>query len=184
MQEEIFPLVDETGNVIGQAPRSVCHDGSKLLHPVIHLHIFNSKGDLFLQKRSATKDVQPNRWDSSVAGHIDLNETPEIAAVREASEELGLVGIVPEYITRYVIETDRERELSYCFYAVYNGDFVLNMDELADGKFWKIEEIQLQLGQNIFTSNFEQDFNKFLHKGLSGLMQEIPPPVSDQKSQV
>ncbi len=184
MQEEIFPLVDETGNVIGQAPRSVCHDGSKLLHPVIHLHIFNSKGDLFLQKRSATKDIQPNRWDSSVAGHIDLNETPEIAAVREASEELGLMGIQPEYITRYVIETDRERELSYCFYAIYNGNFVLNADELADGKFWKIEEIQSQLGKNIFTSNFEQDFNKFLHKGLSGLMQEIPLPVSDQKSQV
>ncbi len=38
MQEEIFPLVDEIGNVIGQAPRSVCHDGTMLLHPVIHLH--------------------------------------------------------------------------------------------------------------------------------------------------
>lgn len=149
MQEEIFPLVDETGNVIGQAPRSVCHDGSKLLHPVIHLHIFNSEGDLFLQKRSATKDVQPNRWDSSVAGHIDLNETPETAAVREASEELGLTQIRPEYITKYIIETDRERELSYCFYAVYNGDFVLNTDELADGRFWKIEEIQSLLNSSI-----------------------------------
>lgn len=77
MPEEIFPLVDETGNIIGQAPRSVCHDGSKLLHPVIHLHIFNSEGDLYLQKRSATKDVQPDKWDSSVAGHIDLGEMPE-----------------------------------------------------------------------------------------------------------
>ncbi len=184
MQEEIFPLVDEIGNVIGQAPRSVCHDGSKLLHPVIHLHIFNSNGDLFLQKRSATKDVQPNKWDSSVAGHIDLNETPEAAATREASEELNLVGIQPEYITKYVIETDRERELSYCFYAIYNGNFVLNIDELSDGKFWKIEEIQSQLGQNLFTTNFEQDFNKFLYKGLPGLMQEIPQPVSDPRSQV
>ncbi len=59
MQEEIFPLVDEDGNITGQAPRSVCHNGSKLLHPVIHLHIFNSKGQLFLQKRSPLKDVQP-----------------------------------------------------------------------------------------------------------------------------
>lgn len=172
IQEEIFPLVDETGYVIGQAPRSVCHDGSKLLHPVIHLHIFNSKGELFLQKRSATKDVQPNRWDSSVAGHIDLNETPEAAATREALEELSLVGIEPEYITHYVIETERERELSYCFYTIYNGNFVLNTEELADGKFWEIEEIQAQLGRDIFTANFEQDFNKFLYKGLSGLMQE------------
>lgn len=172
MQEEIFPLVDEVGNVIGQAPRSVCHDGSKLLHPVIHLHIFNSDGELFLQKRSATKDVQPNRWDSSVAGHIDLNETPETAALREATEELGLTGIKPKYITRYIIETDRERELSYCFYIVYDGNFVLNTEELSDGKFWKIEDIRIQLGQDVFTTNFEQDFSKFLNEGLSGLKQE------------
>lgn len=173
MPEEIFPLVDETGNIIGQAPRSVCHDGSKLLHPVIHLHIFNSEGDLYLQKRSATKDVQPDKWDSSVAGHIDLDEMPEMAACREAEEELGLSGIEPHFITKYIIETDRERELSYCFYAVYNGGFVLNRDELADGRFWKIEEIQSNLGKDVFTTNFELDFIKFLNKGLAGISSSI-----------
>lgn len=173
MPEEIFPLVDETGNIIGQAPRSVCHDGSKLLHPVIHLHIFNSDGELYLQKRSATKDVQPNKWDSSVAGHIDLDETPKMAACREAGEELGLSGIDPQFITKYIIETDRERELSYCFYAIYNGVFVLNRDELADGRFWKIEEIQSNLGKDIFTTNFELDFIKFLNKGLNGISSDI-----------
>lgn len=169
MQEEIFPLVDENGNVIGQAPRSVCHDGSKLLHPVIHLHIFNSRGELYLQKRSATKDVQPNKWDSSVAGHIDLDETPEIAALREAGEELGLSGISPRYITKYIIETDRERELSYCFYTIYDGDFILNKEELADGKFWLISDIQEQLDKDIFTTNFELDFKRFLSKGVNYL---------------
>lgn len=173
MPEEIFPLVDETGNIIGQAPRSVCHDGSKLLHPVIHLHIFNSEGDLYLQKRSATKDVQPDKWDSSVAGHIDLDEMPEMAACREAGEELGLSGIEPHFITKYIIETDRERELSYCFYAVYNGGFVLNRHELADGRFWKIEEIQSNLGKDVFTTNFELDFIKFLNKGLAGISSGI-----------
>ncbi|WP_051697440.1 NUDIX domain-containing protein [Prevotella sp. 10(H)] len=171
MQEEIFPLVDETGNVIGQASRSVCHNGSKLLHPVIHLHIYNSDGELFLQKRSATKDVQPNRWDSSVAGHIDLNETPEQAAIREALEELGLSVIELCFVTKYVIETDTERELSYCFYTIYDGDFILNPEELDDGRFWSIEEIQSNLCKDSFTTNFELDFNNFLYKGLNGLMQ-------------
>lgn len=169
MQEEIFPLVDEQGNIIGQAPRSVCHDGSKLLHPVIHLHIFNSNGELFLQKRSATKDVQPNRWDSSVAGHIDLNETPEAAAIREANEELGLTNIQPIFITQYIIETDTEKELSYCYYIVYDGNFVLNKDELADGKFWKAEDIYAQLNKNVFTTNFELDFLKFLNSGINSI---------------
>ncbi|MDR1883887.1 MAG: NUDIX domain-containing protein [Prevotella sp.] len=173
MPEEIFPLVDETGNITGQASRSACHNGSKLLHPVIHLHIFNQAGDLFLQKRSAAKDMQPGKWDSSVAGHMDLNETPEVAACREAKEELGLSDVKPCFITKYVMETERERELSYCFYTIYNGDFVLNKDELADGRFWKIDEIGSILGKGVFTANFEQDFINFLGKGLAGISSGI-----------
>lgn len=50
--EEMFPLVDENGQIIGAATRGECHNGSKLLHPVVHLHVFNSHGDLYLQKRA------------------------------------------------------------------------------------------------------------------------------------
>jgi len=167
--EEIFPLVDSDGYVIGQAPRSICHDGSRLLHPVIHLHIFNDKGELFLQKRSAKKDVQPNKWDTSVAGHIDLGEDAEQAALREAFEELGLKDIELHYIKKYIIDSNSEVELSYCYYTVYDGDFTLNIDEISDGRFWKIQEIQSCLNKEIFTINFESDFNGFLYEGLSGL---------------
>lgn len=47
--EEMFPIVDEEGNITGAATRGECHNGSKLLHPVVHLHVFNSKGELYLQ---------------------------------------------------------------------------------------------------------------------------------------
>lgn len=165
--EEIFPLVDEQGNVIGQALRSRCHDGSKLLHPVVHLHIFNTKGELFLQKRSSTKDIQPGMWDTSSAGHIGLNETPIKAVLREVSEELGITGIAPHFITRYIIETNIERELSYCFYTVYDGDIKIDNDEVSDGCFWTIDNIKKQLGKGIFTLNFESDFLRFFNQGLS-----------------
>lgn len=170
MNEEIFPLVDEDGNIIGQASRNQCHNGSKLLHPVIHLHIFNNKGELLLQKRSPNKDIQPNKWDSSVAGHIDLGEIPETALHREAFEEVGIINITPQFITKYVIETENERELSYCFYTVYNGKFKFNKDEISEGKFWEIEKISELIGQNIFTYNFEIDFQRFLKDGISNLI--------------
>lgn len=48
-REEMFPLVDEEGNIIGAATRGECHNGSKCLHPVVHLHVFNSRGELYLQ---------------------------------------------------------------------------------------------------------------------------------------
>ena len=47
-KEEMFPIVDEQGNITGAATRGECHNGSKLLHPVVHLHVFNSKGELYL----------------------------------------------------------------------------------------------------------------------------------------
>lgn len=58
-KEEMFPIVDEQGNIVGVATRGECHDGSKKLHPVVHLHVFNSKGELYLQKRPEWKDIQP-----------------------------------------------------------------------------------------------------------------------------
>ena len=106
--EEMFPVVDEEGNIIAAATRGECHNGSKLLHPVIHLHVFNSKGELYLQKRPDWKDIQPGKWDTSVGGHIDLGESVDIALRRETQEELGITDVVPEELTRYIFESTRE----------------------------------------------------------------------------
>ena len=89
-KEEWFPLIDEQGNTIGKATRRECHNGSKLLHPVVHLHIINNDGELYLQKRSTNKDIQPGKWDTAVGGHIDYGETVEEALSREVREELGI----------------------------------------------------------------------------------------------
>lgn len=164
MQEEQFPLVDEQGNVIGSASRSKCHDGSRLLHPVVHLHIFNSAGDLFLQKRSLTKDVQPGKWDTSSAGHIDCGETADMAVCREASEELGVNIPNPEFLEKYIIENEVERELSYIYRTVYDGEICIDHVEVSDGRFWTLDEIRRNLDSGVFTMNFVSDFRRFFNK--------------------
>ena len=93
---ELFPVVDETGRVVGCATRGECHDGRRLLHPVVHLHLFNSRGELYLQKRPLWKDIQPGRWDTAVGGHVDYGETPDEALRREVREELGVTEFTPE----------------------------------------------------------------------------------------
>ena len=59
---EMFPLVEPSGLVVGQASRAYCHSGAKVLHPVVHLHIVNRMGEIYLQKRSMKKDLLPGRW--------------------------------------------------------------------------------------------------------------------------
>ena len=159
--EEWFPVVDEEGNTIGRALRSVCHDGkSMLLHPVVHLHLFNTKGELFLQKRSEAKDIQPGKWDTSVGGHVSPGETPREALFREATEELGLNSFVPEFLGRYIWESSRERELVNSFSTISDQAPVINKDEIDDGRFWTLKEITHNLGKDIFTPNFEQEFRR------------------------
>ena len=160
-QQEIFPVVDEEGTVIGQATRGECHSGSKLLHPVVHLHVFNSAGDVYLQKRPEWKDIQPGKWDTAVGGHIDYGESPEQALHREVREELGITDFMPAYIGKYVFESRRERELVYVHRTTYDGPIQPSTDELDGGRFWTPQEIRDAIGQGILTPNFESEYQRF-----------------------
>lgn len=87
--DELFDVVDADDRVIGQATRAAVHrDG--LLHRSAHVFVFNSRGELFLQRRALSKDENPGVWDSSAAGHLDAGESYAEAARRELLEELGL----------------------------------------------------------------------------------------------
>ena len=159
--EEMFPVVDEEGNIIAAATRGECHNGSKLLHPVIHLHVFNSKGELYLQKRPDWKDIQPGKWDTSVGGHIDLGESVDIALRRETQEELGITDFMPEKLTSYIFESTRERELVFVHKTIYDGE-IHPSDELNGGRFWSLEEIKENFRQAKFTPNFEGEIEKVI----------------------
>ena len=89
MQEEIFDVVDAEDRVIGQAPRSEVHRRG-LLHRAVHIFVFNSRGELLLQRRSAMKDEFPLCYTSSASGHLGTGESYDECAPRELQEELGL----------------------------------------------------------------------------------------------
>jgi isopentenyldiphosphate isomerase len=161
-EEEWLPLVDEKGMIIGKELRSVCHTDKKYLHPVVHLHVFNNKGELFLQKRPMFKKVQPGKWDTAVGGHISLNDNIETGLQREAKEELGLINLNAKLAGNYIWESEIEREYVHCFITEYNDVITFNKEEIADGRFWSTKEIEENIGKGSFTPNFEKEYTDIL----------------------
>lgn len=154
---ELLPLVDSEGNTIGCATRGECHDGSKHLHPVVHLHLFNSAGEIYLQQRPLWKDIQPGKWDTAVGGHVDYGETVETALKREVCEELGITYFTPRFLMRYHFESECEKELVNVYMAVHDGE-VKPTEELDGGRFWSIDEVEEKIGKGVLTPNFEKEF--------------------------
>ena len=154
---EIFPIVDEQGNTVGRATRGECHSGSMLLHPVVHLHLFNSRGDLYLQHRPKWKDIQPDKWDTAVGGHVDYGEAITQALQREVREELGLTELEFRFLKSYVFESKVEREYVNVYMAVSDSE-PNPSDELDGGRFWSRAEIEKSIGAGIFTPNFESEY--------------------------
>lgn len=153
---ERLPVVDAEGRVVGSATRAECHDGSMLRHPVVHLHVINSRGELYLQHRPKWKQIQPDRWDTAVGGHVDWGEECREALWREAREELGMAEFEPQHVCTYEFRSERECELINVFVCRYDGEIVPT-DELDGGRFWSRAEIENNLGRGVFTPNFENE---------------------------
>ncbi len=156
--EEWVPIVDETGRVTGQAPRSQVHNGGKLLHPVVHLHVIHRNKAVLLQKRPESKLIQPGKWDTAVGGHISAGETLNVSLQREAFEEIGLKDFSAKLQKTYLWESEVEKELIYLFTTYNYKNFNVHSDEVDEARFWTKKQIEKNIGQGTFTPNFEMEF--------------------------
>ena len=132
-QDEIYDVVDKMDKVIGKATRREIHQ-KNLLHRSIHILVFNSQNEVFLQKRSMAKDENPGLWDTSSAGHVDSGETYDDCAHRELWEELGIKAILkPLDKIGACQETYQEHVQVYT--CKTDATIKINLDEISEGKY-------------------------------------------------
>jgi len=160
--EELFDIVDDQDCVIGQAPRSACHGNPALIHRVAHVLVFNTTGQLLLQKRSSSKDVQPGRWDTSVGGHLDPGEDYQAGALREMAEELGIVNQPLEFLYSYPHRNAFESENVTSYWLRFEGLVKFDPKEIDAVAFYSEEEIAQMLGSGFLTPNFEHEWSLFM----------------------
>ena len=166
---EWFPVVESSGLVIGRATRNYCHSGAKPLHPVIHIHIIDRFSRIYLQKRSMNKDIQPGKWDTAVGGHVSYGEGILEAVYREASEELGFTEFNPIHLETYQFESEIEKEMVNVFAAVGTYELHPDLDEVDEGRWWELADIDSNLDKGVFTPNFESEF-RMIRKSLLALL--------------
>ncbi len=170
MNEEILDIVNDEDRVIGQASRQEVHGNPILLHRVVHVLVFNSQGQLFLQKRADDRVVQPGKWDTSMGGHVDAGEIPEEAARRELSEELGITATANlTLLHKYRHSNDYESELVTTWITLWDDEFNLQKSEISEGRFWDLEEIDLLSATTEnpgpFTPNFLVELGRWRDAG-------------------
>ena len=136
---ERFPVVDENDQLQGDAPRDKVH-GNNLRHRAVHILIFNSLGELFLQKRSRWKDRHPLLWDSSAAGHVEAGEEYDETAVRELNEELG-VTTEPTRVAKLPASERTGHEFIWLYRAQHDGPFTLAPIEIEHGEFFPTDVV-------------------------------------------
>jgi len=141
MSEEIFDVVNERDEVIDRKPRREVH-ARGLLHRAVHVLVFNARGEVFLQKRSMSKDTSPGLWDSSASGHLDSGEDYDYCAVRELREEIGLVvERPPERFFRIAACVETGQEFVWVYRLKNEGPFTLHPGEIERGGWFATETV-------------------------------------------
>jgi isopentenyl-diphosphate delta-isomerase type 1 len=161
MTEEILEVVDEDNRVTGRTTRSRIHR-EQLRHRAVHIFLFSSRGELFLQKRAAQKDEFPGYYDSSAAGHVDPQESYADAAAREIEEELGITAAL-EKIAEFPACRENGWEFTVFYAAVSDDPVRINCAEIAEGGFYPVSAIADWIVRDgeVFTPAFKTLFERY-----------------------
>ena len=161
VQDEIYDVVNEMDQVIDQATRREIHQ-KNLLHRSTHILVFNYQNELFLQKRSMSKDENPGLWDISSAGHVDSGETYDECAHRELWEELGIKAILKK-LEKIEACQNTYHEHVQIYTCRTNATIKINLDEISEGKYFDLDVLKSKINKNPeqFTSSFKLIFKKY-----------------------
>ncbi len=159
--DEIVALVDAHNNVIGTAPRREMR-ANNLPHRSTYVLVFNSQGELYVQKRSRTKDLFPGYYDPLTGGVMLAGENYEDSAKRELEEELGIRDVPLTWQFAFYYTDARTRVWGGVFSCRYDGEIVLQAEEIESGAFLPIHDILRRAAIDPYTPDSLYALSRYL----------------------
>jgi isopentenyldiphosphate isomerase len=160
--QEVLDVVDENNKVVGSAPYEEVYD-KRLNHRIVHVLVFNDKGEIFLQMRSAQKKFCPGHWVTSAGGHVQKGESYEKAAKRELKEELG-VSVPLTLLDETPYDHYKMRKFLQVFRGVSEGPFKFNPEEVAGGRWFSVPDVRDMVKKN-----------QLIHPELAHVIEKLYP---------
>jgi len=164
-EDEIVTIVDRQNNVVGAMPRREMRAG-RLPHRATYVLVFNSRGEVYVQERTRTKDVFPGYYEVVTGGVVRAGESYEKGAVRELGEELGIHGVSLTRLFDFYYEDEHIRVWGEAFFCHYDGEVVLEKEEVESGAFLKIEEVLRLAESEPFTPDSIYVLRRYLGEGM------------------
>ncbi len=166
--DEPLILVDEHDNEIGYRSKGECHAGHGTLHRAFSIFLFDDRGRLLLQQRSASKPLWPLYWSNSCCSHPRRGENMEQAVHRRLREELGLDAPL-EYVYKFIYQVDfddigAEHELCHVYLGAASGAVSVHPEEIADWQWMPVEEVTRQLSNSpaLYTPWFKMEWQELM----------------------
>lgn len=158
-------FVDKNDNVIGSGTGAEAREEG-IIYRIIRILLFNSRGELLIQKRSENVP-SPEKWDQSVGGHVDEGESYLEAAERELEEELGVKDLPLQEITKFYTENidgaKTMKRFNTLYLGNYDGEVKLNPEETSEVRWITLDELAAWMKEKPqdFTRGFIKAFNLF-----------------------
>jgi isopentenyldiphosphate isomerase len=163
-QDDLVDVIDAAGRTVGAVSRAEMRR-RRLPHRCCYILVCNSRGELLIHLRTATKDVYPSHWDVTVGGVLQAGESFADGARRELAEELGVSAPLEELCPfHYADEATEVRAVVYR--TTHDGPFVLQPEEVVRAEFVPLSELPARLRQAPFCPDGLEVLRRF-GKGIA-----------------
>lgn len=176
-ESELLILVDTHDQETGSLGKVECHDGDGILHRAFSVFLFNDRGELLLQQRSAVKRLWPMYWTNTCCSHPRRGESMQVATERRLQQELNTASTL-EFIYKFEYQArfgnlGSENELCWVYLGRIEREATANDAEVAALRYADTKTLQAEIASN------PDDFTPWFKMEWQRLNEEFPERLAN-----